>query len=317
MKFRTEYQAEKITGLDPRRRVVLIGSCFSDNIGCKMRRSLWKALVNPCGTLFNPVSISNAILSALEKRACSDYFLDGEVWKSWDFPSAFAGTDKEELEGKSIEALSLLNSYLHSSQAIIVTFGSAIVYCLAAEPDRIVANCHKFPANQFRRRMLSPEEIIQLWRDTIGCLREINPGIKVVFTVSPVRHIKEGFTENSLSKATLILAVREICNEIDNCFYFPAFEIVNDDLRDYRFYTSDLVHPSEECVDYVWEKFRLSFLSDENQKILDEGKNLSLRFSHRPLIAGTAAEKDFKKQTLRMAEEFKLRYPEMLNPLKL
>lgn len=314
MRFRTEFEPRHICDLDPRKKCVLLGSCFSDNIGGRMRKSLWPALVNPCGTLFNPFSISNAIFNALGLRSPAPLFCNNDVWMSWDFPSAFSGVDKEQSQLKIDESLKLLRETLYEADSLIITFGTSIVYSLVADQSLVVANCHKLPASTFIRKMLSVDEIVARWNQTISSLREINPDLKLIFTVSPVRHLKEGFTQNSISKATLLLAVSRLCESNDLCYYFPAFEIVNDDLRDYRFFASDLVHPSEEAIEYIWEKFCRSFLSCEDMELLRKAASLRQRIEHRPLIAGTKAEKEFKDKTELLIREFQKAYPSMLNP---
>lgn len=318
MRFRTEYEVRSLmTELDPHKKAVLLGSCFSDNIGQRMRQSLWNVVVNPCGILFNPHTISATIMLALGQRPDSTFFDRDGVWYSWDFSSAFAGTDREDCVKRGKEAVYRLKEALSEAGVLIVTFGTAIVYNLSSDPDKVVANCHKFPSGMFQRHRLGVDDIVGMWNQTIALLRVVNPELKIIFTVSPVRHIREGFEANSRSKAVLLLATERICESNAGCYYFPAFEILNDDLRDYRFYNSDLVHPSEESVEYLWDKFRTSFLSQSSLKLLEEGESLYRRTAHRPLVSGTVAGECFKKETETLVSEFLKRNPDMTDPYKL
>jgi len=315
MDFRTEYcvkQQEAV--LSPEKPVLLLGSCFSDNIGQRMRQALWDARVNPCGTLFNPVSIANIIMSALGLRPATCFFEKNGIWISWDFPSSVSGLGHAEATAVAAESLKHLENDFADSQAVIVTFGSSIVYERKDVPDRIVANCHKFPSGEFSRRRLEVEEIAGLWNDVIASLRRVNSGLKFIFTVSPVRHVKEGFVENSLSKATLLLAVEKICKDNGNCSYFPSYEIVNDDLRDYRFYASDLVHPSAGCVEYIWEKFKQSYLDETGMGLIEEGESLYKRCRHRSLVPGAPEDIIFNGKTEELRVSFAKSHPNMLEP---
>lgn len=293
MLFRTEYKARRqpLT-LTPDRPLVLMGSCFSDRIGAVMRRCGWDACSNPCGTLFNPSSIASHLLG-------ENYSVEPEGF-SFSFPAAFTTRDSMD-QGRG-----LLRSALERSQALIVTFGTAIVY----EKDaRIVANCHKRPASQFRRRMLAVEEIVELWIRVVAELRKRNPELAVVLTVSPVRHVREGFEENSASKATLLLACRRLCAGLPAAFYFPSFEIVTDDLRDYRFFESDMVHPSPVAVEYIWEKFRQTYLDAGGDALIAAGEALRRRLEHRPLHPGSPEAEAFGRETERVKSELLASHP--------
>lgn len=293
MLLRTEYKAQRLPlNLSPERPLTLIGSCFSDNIGDTMRRCGWDVCVNPCGTLFNPVSIAGHLLA-------EPYTVELEGF-SFSFPTTF-------YSGNAMaEARRNLQASLHRSQALIATFGTAIAY----EKDGfIVANCHKRPAAEFKRRLLTIEEIVEKWTEVIRHLRKNNPGLAIVLTVSPVRHVREGFEENSASKATLLLACRKLCETQPDTFYFPAFEIVNDDLRDYRFFQQDLVHPSQMAVDYIWEKFRDTFLDTEAQKIVEAGLALRRRKEHRFIHPESPEAQRFRRDTEKAESELLASHP--------
>lgn len=292
MKFRTDFIPEKASfSIDPSLPVVLLGSCFAQNIAGRMRRSLWNA-VNPFSTLYNPLSIERtlraSILSSDRDKIFSDSIFDaGDRVCSWLADSRFSAESRRDVLAELSTKADELDKALKIAPVMFVTFGTSWCYFLADRPDYVVANCHKQPASDFIRRRVSVDEIVNIWLDLSSSLKEKYPQLRIVFTVSPVRHMKDGFAGNSHSKAVLLLAVEEICNRLDYCHYFPAYEIVNDDLRDYRFYASDLVHPSEEAVEYIWEIFRATYLDPAGEAILKEGEKLLKAWQHRPLPNAT------------------------------
>lgn len=206
------------------------------------------------------------------------------------------------------------------SSVLFVTFGTSWCYFLAEDPDYVVANCHKQPATMFVRRRLSVDEIAETWIRLASDLRVRFPELRIVFTVSPVRHLKDGFSGNTVSKAVLQVAIDEICSQLAFCSYFPAFELVNDDLRDYRFYASDLVHPSDEAVEYIWDGFKTVYLDDNAIQILKEGENLMKAWNHRPLLSSfsriseqTGLDEKLRRQKIECAHaDFIMRNPGML-----
>lgn len=307
MEFRTVFTPRKSSfTLSPERPVLLMGSCFTDAIGARMRRGMWPASVNPCGTLFNPLSIARLVEMALGHTEPELFEADG-LWRSWDFPATFARGSRREALCVMQEALSELRQAVAASQAAIFTLGSALVYSLEST-GQPVANCHKMPAAMFRRGLRSVEELADVLRRCIAAMRRYNPGVHVILTVSPVRHVREGFHDNALSKASLLLACRELEGE---CDYFPAFEILNDDLRDYRFYADDLVHPSAVAEDYIYSAFRRTYLSAEDDALLTEAGKLRSRMEHRPLHSDTRQAAEFRAATGRMLAEFLAAHPAM------
>lgn len=288
MKFRTEYVAHKAPfTLNPQNPVVLAGSCFSQNIAAKMQSHLWQA-ENPLGTLYNPLSICQAIYMMLDEEKGPDnyekslFFYNG-VWNSKKFDSSFSSATKQDCIQDFINRRDIFIDTLRRGKTLIVTFGTSIVY-YDHEEQLPYGNCHKLPADRFFTSRLTSSEIMSFWSEVIEKLQEMFPDIRIIFTVSPVRHIKDGFVGNARSKAVLLLAIEEICRFNENCYYFPAYEILNDDLRDYRFYATDLVHPSEEGIQYIWEKFCETFLEEEGKRILNEGAKKIKAMAHRPKI---------------------------------
>lgn len=295
MKFRTEYITEhSVLTLDPARPIVLVGSCFAANIAKKMQECMWDAF-NGIGTLYNPMSIAK-VLELLVLGDCdtldikSSLFESNGIFHSWLFDSHFSASSVKKCI-QSIEECrqSLLNS-LSKAQALIVTFGTSWCYILsqkeAKEKEYVVANCHKMPSAMFQRKRVSVDEISSVWIDLCNRLKKKYPDLNVIFTVSPVRHLKDGFEGNTLSKASLHLAVERICENFKDAVYFPAYELVCDDLRDYRFYSSDLVHPSDTAVEYIWEIFCKTFLDDKGISLLKEGNKSFKRSNHRAIMKG-------------------------------
>lgn len=290
MKFRTEYKPTKASfTLNPEHHVVMLGSCFADNMRRKMRECLWRA-ENPLGTLYNPLSIERAIRMCLNPGEHNEAFYDTVfkdaegVYHSWLFHSQLSTKGRDEMSGRFFAMKRTLFSELRTAPVLFVTFGTSYCYFLAENPDFVVANCHKQPSAMFARRRLTIGEIADCWEKLVNNLKDFNPDMRIVFTVSPVRHIKDGLEGNSRSKAVLLLAIDELCSRMDCCSYFPAYEIVNDDLRDYRFYASDLVHPSDQAVEYLWEIFRATYLNAEGEALLKEGNSIVKAYFHRPLI---------------------------------
>ena len=325
MKFRTEYVAEKAPfTLSPDQPVVMLGSCFAENIAGKMRRCLWNA-VNPAGTLYNPLSIERSLRMLVFENDRRGIYMDslfkGEgLMRSWLFDSKLAAETAEDSLSAFEERGMLLDSTLRDSKAMFMTFGTSWCYFLADREDYVVANCHKQPQSLFRRERVNVAEIVKVWGEMVTMLKERYPQLEIVFTVSPVRHLKDGFVGNMRSKAVLLLAIEELCRSYEWCHYFPAYEIVNDDLRDYRFYASDLAHPSEEAVEYIWEVFRATYLDPSGEAILKEGESILRGWEHRPLPTSArepsaqllAKEEARLAAILRRHEALLLQHPAML-----
>ena len=287
MKFRTEYNSKKSPlTLSPKKPVVMVGSCFSQNIARKMSDHLWKS-VNPFGTLYNPFSTCMAIdmMLDLEKgyqRFEKSLFEFNGIWNSDFFDSSFSARIKEDCIREFLNRQKDFLENISEGRVLIVTFGTSICYHLK-ETDSIVGNCHKQPSDLFFEKRMSVGDVFIYWHVLIDNLKKRFPDINIIFTVSPVRHLKNGFIGNSRSKAVLQLGIEEICKYDNNCWYFPAYEIMLDDLRDYRFYASDLVHPTEEAVEYIWEKFRETYLDEGGNKLLEEGARKVKSANHRPM----------------------------------
>lgn len=319
MKFRTEYIARKAGfGLTIDKPVVLLGSCFSDNIARRMRSCLWNACT-PAGVLFNPLSIARVIDVMLgggdvRRTAGESLFLHDNRFHSWLFDSSFSRLSPQEVIESVAEKSALFSATMAKADALFVTFGTAWCYFLNDSPDYVVTNCHKMPDKLFTRRRVGVTEIVSVWNQTLERLHASYPALNIIFTVSPVRHVRDDLHENQLSKATLQLAIDELCCAHNFCSYFPAYEILNDDLRDYRFYASDLAHPSDCAVEYIWEKFLETYANEEERKVLREGEAIARRAAHRPIIATEEEMRLFRLETSARLACFRAAHPAILEP---
>ncbi len=302
MKLRTEiaisHFPEKI---NHQSRVLLLGSCFAENISRCLQNVKIEAINNPTGVLFNPASIYESICRFAEKRLLTrnELHRNDDIWFSYDFHSAYNDTDPHMAEERINTDIQLAHKALAQSDWVIITFGTAWVYTLN-ENGHIVANCHKQPASNFTRRRLSIEEIIEMYTKL---MHGIFADKRVIFTVSPIRHLGDGASENFLSKSILKVAIAEIVERFDNAYYFPAYEILNDDLRDYRFYDTDLVHPSPMAIEYISEKFLASVLSEHTLEIVPQIVKIMKAVCHRPLNAQSNSYLQFCKQQIKSIEQ--------------
>jgi hypothetical protein len=278
----------------------MIGSCFVENVSAKMSDAGFKIDVNPFGVVFNPLSLSLNLNRLMDGKpyAGNELFRDKDLFHSFAHHSRFSGTNLLQTLEKINSRLEHSSAFLRKSGLLIVTFGTAFVYRLQATGN-VVSNCHKLPASLFTHERISPENIVKEWNNLIERLRKHVPGIKILFTVSPLRYLKAGFHENQLSKATLLLAIEKIIHENPDTYYFPSYEIVMDDLRDYRFYAEDLVHPSAQAINYIWEKFSEAYFDKETQKIAREFEAIKQALNHKPFYP----ESDEYKKFMRKVEE--------------
>lgn len=303
MKFRTEIEVAPLgTDIGYADTLLFFGSCFAEEMRRRTGALKFRAEGNFTGPLFNPASVAALLRRAADPAPATADELrqDGDGWWfHYEANTLLSDPDRSEVLHRYNEALDRLRQLLPEARCVVVTFGTAWVYRLR-ESGRIVANCHKQPAELFERERLSVDAIVGEWSELLaGPLA----GKEVIFTVSPVRHVGDGLEGNSLSKATLRVAVGELVERFGRAHYFPACEILLDDLRDYRFYAGDLVHPSPQAVEYVWERFAEAALSEEARRLLPEVERLVAQCRHRPRRAGSAAWHELRRRTLgRMAE---------------
>lgn len=288
-----------------------LGSCFADNIGSRLADYKFNVEVNPFGTLYNPFSIASAVerLKSGRPYTEADLFFHDGAYHSFDHHSRFsAATAGDCLDGIN-ESLERASRRLTGVTTVLVTLGTSYVYRLK-DSGRIVANCHKLPENRFERRRHEPEEIAAVCSELVGNLTAVNPDVRVIFTVSPIRHWKDGAHGNQLSKAALLLGIDRVCRAVPaHTDYFPAYEIVMDELRDYRFYADDMLHPSPLAVQYVWERFGDRYFSAATRQITDEWEAIRKASAHRPFDAQSEAYQKFIVQTLLKIERITEKFP--------
>ena len=303
MKFRTELEIKKIEPtITHQNKMMLIGSCFTENIGDKLKKHKFQIFENPNGILFNPVSVSEAIINVIENKIYTekDLFEFNEGFHSWQHHSRFSGTSADEALNKINTTTNEANLFLKKADYILITLGSAWVYTLTEKAlnttkGAVAANNHKAPNDWFEKRLLRVDQAILVLAIMLDKLGAFNPNIKIIFTISPVRHLREGHINNNRSKAVLIQAVHELIERLPKLQYFPAYELVIDDLRDYRFYAEDLVHPNYYATQYVWEKFIDTCMSKETKKIMEEIAAIQTAFQHKPFNLNSNQHQSFLK----------------------
>ncbi len=290
--------------------VLFMGSCFTENIGNMMANLKFPVLINPFGVLYNPVSVQQSLEILLDKRDFEESDLDffNEQWFSFYHDTEFSNPNKQECLDRINVTLNKAREHLKNAKYLIVTFGTAWVYEYL-KTGNVVSNCHKIPAKEFRRFKLGVEDIFVNWAKLMNRIEDYNPDLKIIFTVSPVRHWKDGAIQNQLSKSTLILAIHQLKKLFDNVEYFPAYEIMMDDLRDYRFYADDMLHPSILAVDYIWDQFLQTYFQKETERTIKDVEKIIQAAGHRPLRPNTASHEKFKKAQLRKMEELSKKYP--------
>jgi hypothetical protein len=285
MLFRTELNLNKSPiSFNHKNNILLIGSCFSHNIGKKLVERKFNALVNPFGTIYNSFSIKNIIQATMAKKEFTSNELDvyQNIFSHPDFHSQFNSIKPESVVDNINEKIGFFSEQLPSIDVTFITIGTSWVY-YNNEKNKIVSNCHKQPQSLFTKKLTTLEENINVLIEIIELLRSQNAQNKIIFTLSPVRHIKDGILENHISKSILAQAIYHVCQNYDG-LYFPAFEIMMDDLRDYRFYKEDLIHPSDQAIEYIWEKFVNHYFEEDTKFIVSKIEKINAFLKHRPLI---------------------------------
>lgn len=283
MKLQTQVPLAKAENqIDYTSRLMLLGSCFVENIGDKLSYYKFQILQNPFGILFHPLAIENLISRAIHQKQYTEdevFFLN-DRWQSYDAHSDLSSLTKEGLLQNLNSGLLQSQLQINSASHIVITLGTAWAYQLK-ESGKEVANCHKVPQKAFGKQLLSIEKISQSLKEIINHIGAVNSEAEIIFTVSPVRHLKDGFVENQQSKAHLITAVHQVLKK-GKAVYFPSYELMMDELRDYRFYAKDMVHPNDLAIDYIWEKFKMVWISETSYKTMDEVAAIQKGLSHRP-----------------------------------
>lgn len=280
-------------------RLLLMGSCFTDNIGNRLSDSKFRCDVNPFGVLYNPMSIFQALNELVDRKVYSDddVMESRGVWFSLMHHSSFSSPSKESCLENINTRIMYSSDFLAKADWLILTFGTARVYRWN-ETGCIVGNCHKLNEKLFSRTLLEVEDIVSSYTALISKIRNLNPDIKLLFTVSPIRHAKDGMHGNQISKSVLLLAVDKICSSNSGCFYFPSYEIMMDELRDYRFYADDMLHPSSLAVDYIWEKFSETYFSRPTMEVIKSWNEIKRALGHKPFNPESEAYGKFLSQIL-------------------
>ena len=291
-------------------KIMLVGSCFADNIGARLKDHKFRTNHNPFGVLYNPFSIKKDIEILLDKNRLkeADLHYYNDLWFSFRHHSSFSHPDKQECLERINTSLLKASEFLSDAGFLFITFGTAWVYERKAD-NSIVANCHKLPAGEFNRYLLTVDDIIQNYEQLIDRIRKLNPALKIVFTVSPIRHWKDGAINNQVSKSTLILAIHRLMEKYPDVEYFPAYEIFMDELRDYRFYGNDMLHPSETAVDYTWKIFSDTYIDDTSKELMKEIVKINKAKNHRPMNPSTDTYRDFLRNTIRKIESLQKTHP--------
>lgn len=287
-------------------RILLLGSCFSDSMGQRLQDAAFQVERNPFGVLYNPLSVAQCLQRCLADQAIADddlVFQDG-LWHSWLHHGSFSGPSKEVCLQACNQRLHQAHQFLAHCNTLVVTFGTAFVYRLASD-GRVAGNCHKVPQKQFVKALLAVDEIVHAWREVLSkAASAASSPLRVVFTVSPIRHWRDGAHENALGKATLLLAIHELMKDAPTAStgkgvmisYYPSFEIVMDELRDYRFYADDMLHPSTLAQGIIWERFLEAYASDASRAIVQKAEQLARMKAHRPLFPESEAYAQYQQR---------------------
>lgn len=298
MKFRTEVIVPQCDfKIKHNCKIVMQGSCFAENMASKFLNAGFSVDLNPFGIAYNPLSLSGNLRRMLDNRpyTADELFQDNGIYHSFSHHSRFSGTDPDEVLTNINSRMEQSSDFLRTANLLVVTFGTAFVYRLQSTGEA-VSNCHKLPAKNFTYNRLTINDIVGEWNDLIVRLQTLNPLLRLLFTVSPIRHWKDGAHENQLSKSVLLLSVEELLRNHPHCFYFPAYEILLDDLRDYRFYAEDMLHPASQAIDYVWEKFSTAWFDNETAKKAQAFEKIHQSLNHIPFQPDLEAYRQFREK---------------------
>ena len=286
-----------------------IGSCFVEHIGGWLQKTKFDLKTNPFGIVYNPISIGKQLSLLLDTNSfpSNQLFKVNELWHSFDHHSQFSGIDKQVVVSKINNTFTNAKTQLKDAHYLIITFGTANVY-VEKKSNQIVSNCHKIPSNEFDKKRLTVKEIMTVWEPLLQQLKKASPELKIIFTVSPVRHLKNGIIENQRSKAVLLLAVDNLVAQSNNCHYFPAYEIMMDDLRDYRFYDKDMIHPNEVAIDYIKDKFAQCYFDEESKSLVKKIEDIQKAVAHKAFRPASDAHQDFLKNTAKKIELLEMNY---------
>jgi hypothetical protein len=312
MKLQTDISIKRQVDnlIDYQSKILLLGSCFSENIGAKLSYYKFQSNQNPFGILFHPKAIENLISRAIKEELYTEKELtfNNERWHCFDAHSSASNVSKNELLSNLNTTLIDTKKQLEEVSHVLITLGTSWVYRYL-ETNKIIANCHKIPQKEFSKELLSVTEISDILERCIALIKSINTTISITFTVSPVRHLKDGFIENTRSKAHLIAGIHTFINAENNTYYFPSYEIVMDELREYRFYNEDMIHPNTTAINYIWEKFVSTWFSEESQNTMQQVETIQRGISHRPFNKNSEQHQQFLKNLDIKKRNLLLRFP--------
>lgn len=303
--FRTEITCPPSRPISLKDSVLTTGSCFADQFGQWLQNNKFDVLVNPFGTNYNPVSIHNNLKESISPVLNDQLFIERDgIWHHFNYHSKWSGASKTELSNSIQTTLQQASQFINKTNVLMITYGTAWVYHHKKQ-NFIVSNCHKVPANEFEKRLLTADEITQSFGELHSIIKKIRPDIRIILTVSPVRHIKDTLVLNSVSKATLRLACHTLSNQFDQVEYFPSYEIMMDDLRDYRFYDRDKIHPSGEAIDYISQKFSDQYFTRDVISFIEKWQSIRQSMEHRPFHQQSEAHQCFLNELLQKLENLK------------
>lgn len=291
-------------------KLLSIGSCFAENIGQRLADAKFQLLMNPFGIVYNPISVRDSLLYLIDNKEFTkeDVFYHQERWHSFAHHSRFSDAEQSTCLKSINSTTNKGHKHLLESDVLILTFGTAHVF-YHKKMERIVNNCHQLPADTFERQLLSVDDITTQLSTTLERIKTLRPNIRIILTVSPVRHIRDGLVESRLSKSILRVAVHELCNAFNHMSYFPAYELIMDDLRDYRFYNADMLHPNEVAVEYVWQRFGEVYFDETTKQLIKRIEKLKKAMQHRPFQSDSERHRTFLTQHLNQTRELQQTYP--------
>lgn len=313
MKLQTQLPLEiQSPAIDYKSKLVLLGSCFAENMAEKFSYYKFQNEVNPFGVLFHPVAILDLLTRAHQNTVYTekDVFFSNGSWQSFHAHSILNSTSKTDILDSLNTALKSTQNQLEHASHVILTFGTAWVYEHKQSKTK-VANCHKQPQREFDKSILSVDQLQDTFKSIVSILTSFNPKVTVVFSISPVRHLKDGFIENNQSKAHLISALHAVINTSKNTYYFPSYELLMDELRDYRFYKQDMVHPNQIAIDYIWEKFQSIWINPEVNSIMQEVNQLQKGLTHKPFNPMSPEHADFLSSLSKRVQALESQFPFM------
>lgn len=293
-------------------QLLSVGSCFAENIGARLSGAKFPLVLNPFGIVYNPISVASVLNHLVDNHQITkeDIFFHKERWHSFLHHSEFSHSDENMCLEKINTAIKTGHEQFRQADVLLITLGTAHVF-FHKKLKRVVNNCHQLSANDFERRLLFVNGITQPLAVTFKLMKMLRPDIRIILTISPVRHIRDGLTESKLSKSILRVAVDELCEAFNFVEYFPSYEIMLDDLRDYRFYAPDMVHPNEVAIDYIWKKFSDTYFNEKTRQVIQQIQKLRQAMQHRPFNPDSEAHKAFLAKHLQFTQHIKKAHPHL------